>query len=98
MSRAKFYDGMPRAQSKMALLHAKKEREEQRRIPLTEVATQTGVNRRALGKWYTNSIDEFHGAVILALCQYYGCSVGDLLTIEPIGEPNSSGVMVFQAV
>ncbi|HDN9017375.1 TPA: helix-turn-helix transcriptional regulator [Aeromonas salmonicida] len=69
-------------------LIAEKEFREQRKITLTEIAEKTGVNRTSLSKMQnpatrhsttTNAVD--------ALCDYFGCEVGELMVHIP--EPKS---------
>lgn len=97
-----FFANVPgRASSRMAVLHAEKERSEQRRIPLSEVSRVTGINRRTLTAWYRDSIEVFHSAVIAALCLYYDCRVSDLIVLESGSEGEHSpqqGQMLAVAV
>ncbi len=86
-----FFSKVPmRASNRMAVLHAEKERKEQRRIPLTEVSKATGVDSRTLGKWYRDAIEVYHSAVIAALCFYYDCRVSDLIVLESGSEDEHS--------
>ena len=72
-------------------LVADKEFREQRKITLTEIAEKTGVNRTSLSKMQnpaarhsttTNAVD--------ALCDYFGCEVGELMVHIP-GPKSRSG-------
>ncbi|NLF76382.1 MAG: helix-turn-helix transcriptional regulator [Chloroflexi bacterium] len=95
--RREFFSDVPgNATNRMAELHAKKELKEGRRISLSEVARETNVDRRTLGKWYRNEIDVFYGPVIAALCKYYDCAVNDLLVID-YGEDIETGQLAAVA-
>lgn len=62
----------------LALL-AKKEASENRRIAIAEVARETGIDQRTLGKWSKNTIERYDSPVIDALCSYFDCTPGDLI-------------------
>lgn len=65
----------------LALL-AKKEAAENRRIAIAEVARETGIDQRTLGKWSKNIIERYDAPVIDALCKYFNCTPGDLIIQE----------------
>nr|WP_274519861.1 MULTISPECIES: helix-turn-helix transcriptional regulator [unclassified Halorhodospira] len=60
-----------------------------RRITLSEIATETGINRTVLSKMsgprgYNTTTD-----VLERLCRYFGCQVGDLVEYVP-DDPEAS--------
>jgi putative transcriptional regulator len=50
-----------------------------RRVSIAEVSRDTGVNQKTLQDWYNNKVSRYDAPVIDALCNYFGCSVGDLI-------------------
>lgn len=65
--------------NKLLILLAEKETRESRRISIAEVARESGIDQRTLGKWAKNTIFRYDAAVIDALCNYFNCSPGDLI-------------------
>lgn len=63
-------------------LLAKKEFEEKRRIPMSEVARETGISRTTLSK-IANSRGDYSTRTecIEKLCRFFGCSPEELMTI-----------------
>lgn len=65
---------------KLVELMGEKQRKENRRISLVEVAKDTGVSRITLSKiadprgGYTTSTE-----ILEKLCRYFGCQIGDLV-------------------
>ena len=68
--------------SRFGVLLAEKEAKEKRNIPLVEVERATGVTRKTLQQWASNRVSRFDTPVLVALCKYFRCQVGDLLTFE----------------
>ena len=71
-------------------LIAEKEFREQRKITLIEVAEKTGVNRTSLSKMQNPA--NRHStttAAVDALCNYFGCMVGDLMIHVPDSKSDS---------
>ncbi len=68
--------------NRLLILLAQKETLENRRIPIAEVARDTGIDQRTLGKWARNSIARYDTPVIDKLCSYFHCSPGDLIIKE----------------
>jgi putative transcriptional regulator len=66
--------------NKFGVLLAQKEAILKRNIPLTEVERETGVTRKTLQQWSNNTVTRFDAPVIDALCKYFDCQPGDLLT------------------
>lgn len=71
------------------LLIAKAADEDRRSIPLTEVESVTKVTWNTLQSWDKNEIKRFDRDVLVALCEYFACDVGDLLYLTPNGDKPS---------
>lgn len=63
----------------MQLLAAKKGHSERRRITLRTVADETGINRRAIYGIAQDTLRQYPKDVLLTLCTYFGCELGELL-------------------
>ncbi len=71
--------------SRFKLLLAEREMREGRKISYEEISRQTGVSPGSLSGLATNSTQRFDGWVLSALCKYFSCNIGDLLTYMPDG-------------
>ena len=65
--------------NKFLVLLALKQEKENRRISIAEVARDTGIDQRTLGKWAKNTINRYDAPVIDALCKFFNCTPGDLI-------------------
>ena len=65
--------------NKFRVLLAEKAEKEQRNIPLKEVERKTGITWTTLQSWANNKVSRFDEPVIIALCDFLECEVGDLL-------------------
>ena len=65
--------------NKFRVLLAEKAEKEQKNIPLKEVERKTGITWTTLQSWANNKVTRFDEPVIIALCDYLECEVGDLL-------------------
>ena len=68
--------------NRFRVLLAEKAESEQRNIPLTEVERQTGIAWTTLQAWANNKVSRFDVPVIIALCDFLTCSLGDLIIYE----------------
>ncbi len=70
--------------SKMPLLVAQKEAKERRRITQQEIADSTGLRRATISAWINwGEFKRLDADVIIALCNYFQCSLEDLVEIDP---------------
>ena len=69
-------------QNRFMELLARKGRIEDRRIPLVEAARKIGVSRQTVESWASNNVSRFDAFVINAMCDYFDCSIADLLILE----------------
>jgi putative transcriptional regulator len=85
--------------SRFKVLLAEKEVREKRTISLRQVVRETGVPISTVQGLANNSLREFPGASLEALCDYLGCRLGDLLVIEEeqeSAEKNGAPRLVLQ--
>ena len=65
--------------NRFRVLLAEKAEKEQKNIPLKEVERRTGITWTTLQSWANNKVSRFDEPVIIALCDFLECEVGDLL-------------------
>lgn len=69
--------------SRLKELLALKEREEKRVIQQKEVAEATGLTEHTISRWMRPTpLSRIETDVVLKLCKYLKCSLGDLLFID----------------
>jgi DNA-binding Xre family transcriptional regulator len=74
-----------------------KERKESRRISQREVAEQTGIAKATVDRIARQETTRFDEHVILALCNYLECGVGDLFIIEEVDEEGQTKTLLASA-
>ncbi len=72
--------------SNLRVLTAQKGQRERRRISLRTVAEETGISRYTVYAFANDTISEYPKEVITTLCNYFDCTVGDLLLVEEASE------------
>lgn len=65
--------------NRFGVLLAEKRSKERRRIPLSEVASVTGIAWRTLQAWENNQVTRFDADILDRLCEYFGVQPGALL-------------------
>ncbi len=70
--------------SNLQVLAAQKSQREGRRITLRTVALENNLSRYTVYAIADNSISEYPKSVLETLCAYFGCDIGDLLTLEDV--------------
>jgi putative transcriptional regulator len=65
--------------NRFAELLQKKQDEENRFIPLSEVAQATGIHRKTLYQWEKNIVTRFDTEMVDKLCEYFGVTLSELL-------------------
>lgn len=73
--------------SRFKVLLAEKEMKERRTISLREVVRETGVPISTVQGLANNTLREFPSQGLVEICQYLGCSIGDLLELSERQEP-----------
>lgn len=53
-----------------------------RRLKISEVSRDTGISRTTLTKLYYGNGEGIYYDVLEKLCNYFGCDVGDLFSME----------------
>lgn len=76
---------MAKIVTKARQLRLRKQLEEDRPIPLQEVANATGIERAALNRIELGKTTRIDFDTLKALCAYYGVGVGDILEYDPNG-------------
>jgi putative transcriptional regulator len=64
------------------ILLAQKATKQQQNIALMDVQRETGIAWSTLNSWANNQVTRYDAPVIQALCEYFGCQVGELLVFE----------------
>ena len=70
--------------SNLRVLTAQKGQRERRRLSLRTVAEETGISRYTIYAFANDTISEYPKEVITQLCNYFDCTVGDLLLVEEV--------------
>ncbi len=75
--------------SNIYLLMAQKAQRERRHMTLRTVAEETGISYYTLNAIAKETIKEYPRDVLARLCVYFGCGIGDLLTLVEVPDPPS---------
>lgn len=59
---------------------------ENRKISLRKAAIECGIPHKTLSAWKNQKVSQFSGEVVLKLCDYLDCEVGELLVIDANSE------------
>lgn len=65
-------------------LLAQKERRDGRRYSREEIAEITGISVTSIQNWALNRTTRFDAKQILAFCDFFECTMGDLFVIEDV--------------
>lgn len=76
--------------NRLTELMAMKGRKEGRRISQRLVAEETGIDKMTVGRYARNEVGRFDEHVIIALCVYFQCDIGDLLVFEEVPDNNEA--------
>lgn len=68
-------------------LLALKERRENRRYSRRDLEEITGMSITSIQNWIHNRVTQYQEPQILAFCDFFKCTPGDLLIIEEIEHP-----------
>lgn len=71
-----------RIANRFRILLAEKATREQHSIAINDVKRETGIAWSTLNSWANNHVTRYDAPVILALCEYFDCQVGDILVLE----------------
>lgn len=69
------------------ILLAQKATKQQQNIALMDVQRETGIAWSTLNSWANNQLTRYDAPVIISLCEYFDCQVGDLLVFEREDKP-----------
>jgi DNA-binding Xre family transcriptional regulator len=74
---------MPALKNRLLDLMHQKEDAVGRRITQAEIARATGLPENTISRWVnTGIVKRVEHEVVLKLCEYFGCNIGDLLYID----------------
>lgn len=72
---------MPTVRNRLPILLAEKKFNENKKISLREVASESGVSLSVITSYMNGSVTRFDGDTIAKLCTYLNCGIEDLLVI-----------------
>jgi DNA-binding Xre family transcriptional regulator len=75
-----------RIKNRLRELLAIKERQDGRNYSQREVAESLGLSKVAVDRFARNETTRFDEHIVLALCEFLGCGIGDLLIIEEVSD------------
>lgn len=75
--------------SQLRSLVRQQEDETGKRISIRSIARATGVNEYTVRGLYNNTLSEYPGKAIAALCMHFACDLSDLLTLVDAPEAPS---------
>lgn len=71
-------------------LLAIKGRREKRRISQRTAAEESGLTQVTIGRYARNEVTRYDEVIVLAMCKYLDCTVGEFLVIEDAEGEESS--------
>lgn len=83
---------MTAIQNRMKELVAIKERQDGRRYTHEDIAAITGVSRGSITTYMNNRAGRFDEAVLLRICSWLDCTIGDLLVIVSDESPEKNSL------
>ncbi len=86
-----------RIKNRFTELLAIKSRQEGRRISQREVAETLNIAKGTIDRIALNKTTRYDEHVILALCNYLGCDIGELLYIEDVPEEGQTKTLLATA-
>lgn len=72
-----------RIRNKFRILLAEKETRDGKTISYRDVQRETGIDASTLSDWANNAVKRYDADKLAALCEYFGCGVGDLIEYSP---------------
>jgi DNA-binding Xre family transcriptional regulator len=73
-----------------ALLNRKAQREKRSKVPILEVARATGLSRQTLAAFARGQLTLYPEHMLVKLCEYFSCEIGDLLEIRDYPDPQTA--------
>ena len=67
--------------NRFRILVAQKAMKQQQNINLSDVQRETGIAWSTLNSWANNQVTRYDSAILVSLCDYFNCQVGDLLVL-----------------
>jgi len=72
-----------RIRNKFRLLLAEKATKEEHSISYRDVQRATGIDASTIADWANNAVKRYDADKLAALCEYFNCSIGDLIEYVP---------------
>lgn len=72
---------MKKIKNRFGILLAELEHRENRRYSYRTVAEETGLSTSAVMRWANNRVKRFDESILVTLCTFFSCSIGDLLEL-----------------
>lgn len=70
-------------QNNFKILRARKEQQMGRNLTYAEIYNDTGISSSILSGYASGSIRRYDEETLMRLCEYFGCSLSDLLEFAP---------------
>src|SRR5262245_19512541 len=80
----------PKLRNRLVDLLREKQKREGRKITYTEIANAAFTSVNVISQWAKNNVTRFDAPIVVRLCLYFECQVGDLLYLETIDSENDS--------
>lgn len=74
--------------NRFLVLLTEKERREERRVPLSEVAAAIKASNNTMTNWVRNKVQKYDTDLVERLCDYFDCDLTDLLYFEIVKDDN----------
>lgn len=71
-----------KVRNRVKVLIAEKETRERRRVTYRLIEAETGMSKNTVGKWARNDVQDYNREVIAMFCDYFGCTVGELIVYD----------------
>ena len=79
--------GMKAVNSRLKLLVAEREMRDRRKLGIRTITEESGASRSTVERLLSNTIKRVPLDDLGALCAYFQCNVGDILTYEDVPQP-----------
>ena len=88
---------MARIENRFAELLEAKRRRDRKDWTYREIQEATGINPATLTRFAKQRHNQYDGDTLVTLCEFLGCTLGELLVIVPNGDGQESGQPVAVA-
>ena len=78
-------------QNRLKILIAEKELRDGKRLSYRTISDEAGLSTSTLTAYVSQKVNRYDASTLEAICKYFGCQPGDLLTYTPDTEPGGAG-------